>query len=237
LATSEPPPLTSHDIQVAERSLQHHFADMNQQKETSTFGMWMFLLTEIMFFGGMFCAYLVYRASYYQAFVDGSQKMNIWAGGVNTAVLICSSLTMALGVRAAQTGKTRLMVILLSITILFGFGFLGIKGFEYHEHWVNHEFPGPNYHFETGDTVHPAVDPLHTEIYFSLYWAMTGLHALHVTIGLGLVAWVALVGAMGRITPEYYSPVENVGLYWHFVDLVWIYLFPLLYLISKKHGG
>ena len=101
---------------------------MEQQKETSTFGMWMFLLTEIMFFGGLFCAYLVYRASYYQAFVEGSQKMNIWLGATNTAVLICSSLTMALGVRAAQTGKPKLMVVLLLITILFGLGFLGIKG-------------------------------------------------------------------------------------------------------------
>ena len=144
------------DIQVAEHALQHHFADMEQQRETSTFGMWMFLLTEIMFFGGLFCAYLVYRASYYQAFVEGSQKMNIWLGATNTAVLICSSLTMALGVRAAQMGKPKLMVILLLITIVFGFGFLGIKAVEYHEHWVNHEFPGPNFHFETGDPAHPA---------------------------------------------------------------------------------
>ena len=97
--------MATSDIQVAEHALQHHFADMEQQQETSTFGMWMFLLTEIMFFGGLFCAYLVYRASYYQAFVEGSQKMNIWLGATNTAVLICSSLTMALGVRAAQTGK------------------------------------------------------------------------------------------------------------------------------------
>ncbi len=147
------------DIQVAEHALQHHFADMEQQQETSTFGMWMFLLTEIMFFGGLFCAYLVYRASYYQAFVEGSQKMNIWLGATNTAVLICSSLTMALGVRAAQMGKPKLMAVLLLITIMFGFGFLGIKAIEYHEHWENHEFPGPNFHFETGDPAHPASDP------------------------------------------------------------------------------
>ena len=115
---------------------------MEQQQETSTFGMWMFLLTEIMFFGGLFCAYLVYRSSYYQAFVEGSQKMNIWLGATNTAVLICSSLTMALGVRARRQASRKLMVVLLLITILFGFGFLGIKGVEYHEHWVNHEFPG-----------------------------------------------------------------------------------------------
>lgn len=223
------------DVQVAERALQHHFADMVQQRDTSSFGMWMFLLTEIMFFGGLFCAYLVYRASYYQAFVEGSQKMNILLGSVNTAVLICSSLSMALGVRAAQTGKTKLMVVFLLITILLGFGFLGIKGMEYHEHWDNHEFPGPNFHFETYDH-HPATDPQHTEIYFSLYWAMTGLHALHVIIGLGLIGWLVIMGLKGAFTPHYYNPVENVGLYWHFVDLIWIYLLPLLYLISKKHG-
>jgi cytochrome c oxidase subunit 3 len=199
--------------------------------------MWMFLLTEIMFFGGLFCAYLVYRASYYQAFVEGSGKMNIWLGATNTAVLICSSLSMALAVRAAQTGKRKLMAMLLVITIIFGFGFLGIKAIEYHEHWENHEFPGPNFHFQTGNPNHPATDPVHTEIYFSLYWAMTGLHALHMIIGIGLVAWIMFAGLAGAYGPLYYSPVENVGLYWHFVDLVWIYLFPLLYLISKKHGG
>jgi cytochrome c oxidase subunit III len=229
--------LATSDIQIAEHALQHHFADMEQQRETSTFGMWMFLLTEIMFFGGLFCAYLVYRASYYQAFVEGSGKMNIGLGATNTAVLICSSLSMALAVRAAQTGKRKLMAWLLFVTIIFGFGFLGIKAIEYHEHWTNHEFPGPTFHFETGNPNHPATDPVHTEIYFSLYWAMTGLHALHMVIGIGLVLWIMIAGLRGAYGPIYYSPVENVGLYWHFVDLVWIYLFPLLYLISKKHGG
>jgi cytochrome c oxidase subunit 3 len=227
--------LATSDIQVAEHALQHHFADMEQQRETASFGMWMFLLTEIMFFGGLFCAYLVYRASYYQAFVEGSQKMNIWLGATNTAVLICSSLTMALGVRCAQLGQKKLMVVLLLLTILFGFGFLGIKAIEYHEHWENHEFPGPNFHFQTISGA-PPVDAQHTEIYFSLYWAMTGLHALHMVIGIGLVSWLVIAGMRGAYNPEYYSPVDNVGLYWHFVDLVWIYLFPLLYLISKKHG-
>ena len=223
------------DLLVAEEHFQHHFADMEQQKETSSFGMWMFLLTEIMFFGGLFCAYLVYRASYYQAFVEGSQKMNIWLGATNTIVLICSSLTMAMGVRCAQLGQKKLMIILLLLTILFGFGFLGIKAIEYHEHWENHEFPGPHFDFKT-ISGQPPTDPLHTEIYFSLYWAMTGLHALHMIIGIGLVTWLVIAGLKNTYSPVYYSPVDNVGLYWHFVDLVWIYLFPLLYLISKKHG-
>ena len=175
---------------------------------------------------------------YYPAFVEGSQKMNIWLGATNTAVLICSSLTMALGVRAAQMAKPKLMVVLLLITILFGFGFLGIKAVEYHEHWVNHEFPGPSFSLrDWRSAASGAQDPQHTEIYFSLYWAMTGLHALHMIIGIGLVAWIVIAGMRGAFTPTYYNPVENVGLYWHFVDLVWIYLFPLLYLISKKHGG
>lgn len=228
-------PLATSDIEIAEHNLQHHFADMDQQRETSTFGMWLFLVTEIMFFGGLFCAYLVYRSTYYQAFVEGSQTMNIWLGATNTAVLICSSLSMAMAVRSAQTGKVKMMVILLLITIVFGFGFLGIKGVEYHEHWTHHQFPGPNFQFEGAEAA--GVNPQNVQIYFSLYWAMTGLHALHMVIGIGLVTWIVIAGMRNAYSPDYYSPVENVGLYWHFVDLVWIYLFPLLYLISKKHGG
>ena len=160
--------MATSDIQVAEHALQHHFADMEQQRETSTFGMWMFLVTEIMFFGGLFCAYLVYRASYYQAFVEGSQKMNIALGATNTAVLICSSLTMAMGVRCAQLGKRKAMAGFLVLTIIFGFGFLGIKAIEYHEHWENHEFPGPNFHFQTIDKHTPA-DPLrHRDLLLAL---------------------------------------------------------------------
>jgi cytochrome c oxidase subunit III len=227
--------LATSDIEIAEHALQHHFADMDQQKETSTFGMWLFLVTEIMFFGGLFCAYLIYRSTYYSAFVAGSQTMNIWLGATNTAVLICSSLSMALGVRCAQTSKTKMMVVLLLITIVFGFAFLGIKAVEYHEHWTHHQFPGPTFQFEGADAA--GVNPQNVQIYFSLYWAMTGLHALHMIIGIGLVTWIAIAGWRGAYGPDYYSPVENVGLYWHFVDLVWIYLFPLLYLISKKHGG
>ncbi len=227
--------MAASDIEIAEHALQHHFADMDQQKESSTFGMWLFLVTEIMFFGGLFCAYLIYRSTYYSAFVAGSQTMNIWLGATNTAVLICSSLSMALGVRCAQTNKIKMMAVLLLITIVFGFAFLGIKAVEYHEHWTHHQFPGPNFQFEGAEA--EGVSPQNVQIYFSLYWAMTGLHALHMIIGIGLVTWIVIAGWRGAYGPDYYSPVENVGLYWHFVDLVWIYLFPLLYLISKKHGG
>ena len=227
--------MATSDIEIAEHALRHHFASMDQQRETSTFGMWLFLLTEIMFFGGLFCAYLVYRATYYQAFVEGSQTMNIWLGATNTVVLICSSLTMALAVRCAQTDNRKLMIILLIITMLFGLAFLGIKAIEYHEHWTHHQFPGPNFSFPQAEAA--GVNPQNVSIYFSLYWAMTGLHALHMVIGVALVLWITITAARGIYSADYYSPVENVGLYWHFVDLVWIYLFPLLYLISKKHGG
>lgn len=213
---------------VSTHSLHEHFGDLDQQREAATLGMWVFLATEIMFFGGMFTAYLVYRVAYPSAFNASSQDMNFWAGTINTAVLIVSSLTMALAVHASQEGKNKLVVALLLVTMLLGLAFLGIKGFEYHEHWVHHKVPGPSFEFE-------GVDPRHAQIFFSLYFAMTGFHALHMVIGLGLVSWIVILAMRNKFTPEYHSPVENVGLYWHFVDMVWIYLYPLLYLIAHKH--
>ncbi|HWR36127.1 MAG TPA: cytochrome c oxidase subunit 3 family protein [Clostridia bacterium] len=201
---------------------------MEQQRETAAFGMWLFLVTEIMFFGGMFCAYLVYRVSYFDAFVAGSQKMNITLGALNTAVLICSSVTMVLGVHAAKTNRRRATVLFLLLTIMLGLVFLGIKAVEYHEHWIAGEFPGPNFHFD-------GPDPRHTQLFFSLYFAMTGLHALHMIIGICVVGTIAYFAWKGHYSSEFHTPVEITGLYWHFVDVVWIYLFPLLYLISHKH--
>jgi len=209
-------------------ALQHHFDNMEQQREASSLGMWVFLVTEIMFFGGMFTAYLVYRTTYYTAFRAASEKMNMLFGGLNTAILICSSLTMALAVHAAQLGRRKTVVLLLLFTILFGLGFTGIKIVEYREHWVQHEFPGARFHFS-------GPDPRHAEIFFWLYFVMTGFHELHLLIGIGAVGFIAWFAWKGEYSPEYHNPVENVGLYWHFVDIVWIYLFPLLYLISHKH--
>lgn len=208
--------------------LQEHFATMEQQRDASTMGMWVFLITEIMFFGGMFTAYMVYRHAYPAAWAAGSEHMDFWWGTINTVVLICSSLSMAMAVRAAQTGARKALVPLLILTMALGCAFLGIKAVEYHGHWIEHQFPGPDFRFA-------GPDPRHVQIFFSLYWAMTGFHALHMVIGVGLVAFIAFWGWKGRYTPEYYNPVENVGLYWHFVDIVWIYLYPLLYLISHKH--
>jgi cytochrome c oxidase subunit 3 len=216
--------------------LQHHFADMDQQRDAASLGMWLFLGTEVMFFGGMFCAYLIYRYWYYNEFAVGSRSIDIGLGTINTVVLICSSLTVALGVRAAQMGKQKLLVILLLLTMLFGLAFLGIKGIEWYQKYEEHHIPGST--FNVDDLVHnyPAIhiDPAHAQIYFSLYFALTGLHALHMVIGLGIFTVLTYLAWKGRYTPEYHTPIEIGGLYWHFVDIVWIYLFPLLYLIDRK---
>jgi cytochrome c oxidase subunit 3 len=223
---SDSPMVVTHD--QVNPALRHHFADLEQQREASEFGMWVFLATEIMFFGGMFLAYMVYRYLYYSAWVAGSEAMDFWWGTINTAVLICSSLTMALAVRSAQIGQRKLLVMFLIVTMLLGCVFLGIKAVEYQGHWQEHQFPGLNFHFE-------GPDPQHVELFFCLYWGMTGFHALHMVIGVVLVSIIAFFAWRGRYGPEYYNPVENTGLYWHFVDIVWIYLYPLLYLISHQH--
>jgi cytochrome c oxidase subunit 3 len=219
----------SHAVAEHNPALRHHFADMEQQRESAELGMWVFLITEIMFFGGMFCAYMVYRYMYFQAWEAGSEHMDFWYGTINTVVLICSSLTMALAVRAAQLGQRKALVAFLIVTMLFGCAFMGIKGVEYHGHWVEHQFPGPNFQFA-------GPDPQHVQIFFFLYWTMTGLHALHMLIGVVLVGFITFFAWRGKYGADYYNPVENTGLYWHFVDLVWIYLYPLLYLISHKHA-
>ena len=234
---------------MAEHARQHprrsdwlapHYDSLEQQNRTASFGMWVFLITEIMFFGGLFAAYLIYRNMYYDAFVAASRTTNIPLGATNTAVLIGSSLTMAMAVWSAQTGKRMLLVFFLIATIGLGSVFLGIKGIEYHDKWVDHHVPGPYYSIE--EFVHPkpgshekpiAADmAAKTPIYFSLYFAMTGMHATHMIIGIGIMIFLVYKAYHGAFTPEHYTMIENFGLYWHFVDIVWIYLFPLLYLIS-----
>jgi len=224
-------PTVVNSSEVHNPALRHHFADMEQQRESSEFGMWVFLITEIMFFGGMFAAYMIYRYLYYPSWAAGSEKMDFWYGTINTVVLICSSLTMALAVHSAQVGRRKLLVTLLIITMLFGVTFLVIKGVEYHGHWVKNEFPGAGFHVEDVD----AAAAVHIELFFSLYWAMTGFHALHMLIGIGIVALITYFSWRGKYGPDYHNPVEITGLYWHFVDLIWIYLYPLLYLISHTH--
>jgi len=216
--------------------LLHHFADPEQQREASSLGMWVFLATEVMFFGGLFCAYLIYRRWYFSDFAAASKTINMAYGAINTAVLICSSLTVVLAVWAAQTARRTLLIGSLIATMLLGMVFLGIKGIEYREKFVEHHVPGAHFSFENVPVPgHPGqyANPRHAQIFFSLYFVMTGLHAIHMIIGLGIFAWLLYTAWKGRFTPNYYTPVEIGGLYWHFVDLVWIYLFPLLYLIDR----
>jgi cytochrome c oxidase subunit 3 len=206
--------------------LAHQFDDLGQQKEAATLGMWVFLVTEVLFFGGLFLVYLVYRNWYPLPFAAASREMLVWAGTLNTCVLITSSLTMALAVHAAQMGERRLLIWLLAATMLLGCVFLGVKAFEYYTEFSEHHVPGAGFRFE-------AEYAAHAQIFFSLYFLMTGLHALHMIIGLGIMAVMIWWAYRGVITPEYYNPVEVAGLYWHFVDIVWIFLFPLLYLIGR----
>src|SRR6185436_14160580 len=235
------------------RALQHHFENMEQQREAGTLGMWVFLVTEIMFFGGMFLAYTLYRSAYPQAFASASNHLDITLGALNTGVLIFSSFTMAMAVYFTQTGKPRPQVICLVLTLLLGLTFLGIKAVEYHDKYNDHLIPGrliPGRPFGPEVAQEGDHDPhkLHllagatvrqVELFYWIYFAMTGMHALHMIIGAGLLTFLLIFSIKGRFGPEYHSPVEVIGLYWHFVDIVWIFLFPLLYLLGRhfEHGG
>ena len=211
-------------------ALQHHFQTLDQQHEAATLGMWVFLVTEVMFFGGLLMAYLLYRVWYPEAWSEGSLELDIRLGGFNTVVLIASSLTMALGVRAAQTGAQRTTVRWLLLTMALGLTFLVVKFFEYKEKWDLNHIPGPNFVFEG-----PQEMSDHLQIFFSLYFGLTGLHALHMVIGVSILSVITWMAHRRRFTPEWYTPVEISGLYWHFVDIVWIFLFPLLYLVDRAH--
>jgi cytochrome c oxidase subunit III len=209
-------------------ALQHQFETMAQQQESATLGMWLFLVTEIMFFGGLFMAYLLYRVWYPVAWAEGSLELDILLGGINTVVLIGSSVTMVFAVRSAQLGRSKATVNWLLTTMLLGGVFLVIKGFEYAHKFEAGHVPGPNFYME-------GPHAKQVEIFLSLYFAMTGLHALHMIIGFGLLSVIAWMASRKRFSPEWYSPVEMAGLYWHFVDIVWIFLFPLLYLVDRAH--
>ena len=218
----------------------HHFETISQQREAASFGMWIFLLTEIMFFGGMFCAYLIFRNWYHPAFVAGSNTLDITLGTTNTAVLIASSFTMAMAVYSAQMRRRGALMLFLLITIVLGFAFLGIKADEWHSKYVEHHIPGMN--FSIQDFVNPTNPKAvklqpdmaeKTQIYFSLYFLMTGMHALHMVIGVTLLFFLLWGAWRGAYTEGHVMPIENFGLYWHFVDIIWIFLFPLLYLISR----
>jgi cytochrome c oxidase subunit III len=208
--------------------VRHHFESAEQQKDASTTGMWIFLITEIMFFGGLFLAYFAYRQAYPAAFASASNKTNLLIGAFNTTVLICSSLTMAMAVRCAAVGKKNLIVLFLILTLLLGGAFLGVKAYEYHDKWVHHEVPGANFECEG------CVDAGHASLFFALYFGMTGLHATHMLVGFIILLYLIWQARKGAYGPAWHTPVEMFGLYWHFVDIVWIFLFPLLYLIDRS---
>jgi cytochrome c oxidase subunit III len=214
-------------------ALLHHFESAEQQKDASTVGMWLFLVTEVMFFGGMFLAYFVYRQAYPAAFAAASNNTSLWIGAANTTVLICSSLTMALAVHSASIGKKNLIVLFLVLTLLLGGTFLGVKGYEYHDKYVRHEIPGHNFDCRTEDGA-ACADAAHTPLFFALYFGLTGLHATHMIVGAVIIIILIVNARKGAYTPQWHTPVELFGLYWHFVDIVWIFLFPLLYLIDRS---
>lgn len=231
--------------------LAHHFHTYQQQRESSSLGMWLFIAQEILFFGGLFMAYIVYRNMYHDAFVFGSYKLNVSLGFINTLVLILSSVTMAMAVREAQLGRNKGILKFLAATMFFGLVFLGIKTVEYKAKWDHHLVPGPYFHYDAGHgsghgeeavvdhknndhTIDPAaIDPGNLQVFFAVYFAMTGMHALHMVIGMAIMVFIMIQTARNQFIPQSHAFVENFGLYWHFVDLVWIFLFPLLYLLGR----
>jgi cytochrome c oxidase subunit 3 len=226
--------------------LSHHFNSMEQQNDATGFAMWLFLLTEVMFFGGMFTAYLVYRNWYYEAFVAASHQLSVMLGGINSVLLITSSFTMAMGVWCAETRRKSGLTLCLVLTFALGLAFLGIKGVEYAEKFEKHHYPGDRYSLQSfldpasdevaaaaGDKPLPLDTAVHTELFFSLYFAMTGMHALHMLVGMGILVYMFFRARAGAYTGGHPAYVIYFGYYWHFVDIVWIFLFPLLYLINR----
>jgi cytochrome c oxidase subunit 3 len=204
----------------------HQFDDAGQEREASTMGMWLFIATEILFFGAMFLGYTVYRCAYPQAFAEASRHTLIVFGGTNAAVLLISSTTMAFAVRAARENRRWLLVSFLLLTASLGCLFLVIKGFEYSKEIGEHLLPDSSFHIE-------AAQPAKAEMFFYIYWLMTGFHALHVTIGIFLILIFAARASLTNAFTNHDTPVDLLGLYWHFVDIVWVFLFPLLYLVDR----
>ncbi|MGH9737827.1 MAG: cytochrome c oxidase subunit 3 family protein [Candidatus Acidiferrales bacterium] len=207
----------------------HQFEDLDQQHDAGRLGMWIFLATEILFFGGLFTSYVVYRSLHPQAFLLGSHILEVKFGATNTAVLICSSFTMAMAIHSAQTGKKKgAIVSWLIVTMLLGATFLFLKfRFEWYHDYVEHTMPGFGFRYLPQWGSHaPQV-----QMFMVFYFFLTGLHALHMMIGIGVLFVLTVMAARGKFTSQYFAPLEISGLYWHFVDIIWIFLFPLLYLI------
>jgi cytochrome c oxidase subunit 3 len=202
------------------------YATLDQQADAATFGMWIFLATEVLFFGGMLFAYAVYRGMYPEGFAEAGRHTKIVIGTINTVVLLTSSFTVAWAVHLAEQGRNRGVAVLLGVTVLLALAFLGLKGVEYHQEWTERLVPGVNFH-EEGPNARAV------ELFYLLYFLMTGVHGLHVTIGIGLIGTMVVRAWRGEFSRDHHTPVEVTGLYWHFVDIVWIFLYPLIYLTGR----
>ena len=205
---------------------EHQFDDMEQQRDAAYSGMWIFLSTEVLFFGAVFVAYIIYRGIYYDAFAEGSRELSIFLGGVNTGVLLCSSLCMALAVHAAQRGRSNQLITYLIVTELIGAIFLGIKFLEYYEHYKDHLIPAYNFGY-------PGAHVKQVELFMVFYFILTGMHAVHMLVGMGMLTTLSILAVRGKFSAAYYAPVDIGGLFWHFVDIVWVFIFPLLYLVKR----
>ncbi len=212
--------------------LWEHYENLEHQQQTATLGMWLFLATEVLVFGAIFTGYTVYRIQYSAAFEAASSHLNLLIGGINTLVLLTSSLTMALAVRAAQLGNERRLVRMLILTALLGAAFLGLKAVEYYGDYRERMIPGLA--FDPQEWTSDNVRPQQVEIFLIFYYVLTGLHAVHLTIGIAIVAFLAWLAHRGLFSAQYNGPIEMWGLYWHFVDVVWLFLLPLLYLIGPR---
>jgi len=203
----------------------HHFSDAEQQRESAKLGMWVFLLTEILLFGGLFVAYAIYRAWNPDVFYNAHVHLNLTLGTLNTVVLITSSVTMALAIRSMQLGIKKQTMILLTVTLLLAAAFLVVKYFEYSHKFHLGQLPGRFYTYKgiAGSNPH---------IFFSVYFLMTGLHAVHVIAGMTAISWMLFRTSRDQFSSAYYTPIEMTGLYWHLVDMIWIFIFPLLYLVG-----
>ncbi len=209
--------------------LWHHFDDLEQQHEATALGMWAFLATEILIFGGIITGYTVFRAGYPTDFALASQHLNLAIAAVNTVVLLTSSLTMALSVRAVQTDQRRKLLTCMTLTAVLGSLFLVLKAVEYYDDYKENLVPGlafQNADWPSGEAA------AHAKLFLMFYYIMTGLHAIHLLIGIGVLGVMTELARRKVFSPDYYSPIENWGLYWHFVDIVWIFLLPLLYLVG-----
>jgi cytochrome c oxidase subunit 3 len=242
-------PQEQHALQhtvVVRHRLEEQYADLEQQHETAAVGMWVFLATEVIFFGALFVGLGAYRFQYQEAFDRASEKLNWMVGGINTVVLLVSSTFMVLGVHAAKVGDRRALVRNLMLTAGLGFLFLGFKAYEYYRDYRDNLIPGWRFEdkeWTSPERLRPDQEPLrqedvpHVQLFLLFYWIMTGIHALHVTIGIAVLLVIAYLAHRGRYSPAYYSPVDVTGLYWHFVDTVWIFLFPMLYLLGTHGWG